>query len=101
MTSAWWGRAPWSPTASTSAIRSGSASSPSGRAAPATPSCASYAILRLARTYNRSPTAEQQRLELVYIERATLRFDLQLLWEALQAKIASRGNIKARGEPTV
>jgi lipopolysaccharide/colanic/teichoic acid biosynthesis glycosyltransferase len=65
------------------------------------PGCASYAILRLARTYNRSPEAEQRRLELEYVERASLRFDLQLLWEALQAKIASRGNIKARGEPTV
>jgi lipopolysaccharide/colanic/teichoic acid biosynthesis glycosyltransferase len=65
------------------------------------PSCVSYAILRLARTYNHSPVAERQRLELEYVERASPRFDLQVLWEALRAKLASRGNIKARGVPSV
>lgn len=64
------------------------------------PGAASYAILRLAWTYNRSPVDEKKRLELEYVERRSLRFDLALFAEVLRAKIASRGNIKARGEPT-
>ena len=65
------------------------------------PGAASYAILRLARTYNRSPMAEKMRLELEYVDRHSLAFDVALFREVLRAKIASRGNIKARGEPTV
>jgi hypothetical protein len=45
--------------------------------------------------------AEKMRLELEYVDRQSLRFDLARLKEILRAKIASRGNIKARGEPTV
>ncbi|MGI8422559.1 MAG: sugar transferase [Chloroflexota bacterium] len=65
------------------------------------PGAASYAILRLARTYNRSAMAERQRLELEYVDRRSLRFDLALCGEVMRAKIASRGNIKARGEPAI
>lgn len=65
------------------------------------PGLVSYAVLRLARRYNGSSMAERQRLELLYVHRQSLAFDLLILRAALRAVVASRGNIKARGRPTV
>jgi lipopolysaccharide/colanic/teichoic acid biosynthesis glycosyltransferase len=63
------------------------------------PGAMSCAILRLARHYNQTPVVEKQRLELEYVARQSLWFDLRLLAAAVRAQIASRGNIKARGKP--
>lgn len=59
----------------------------------------SYAILTLASTYNASNMADRQRLELDYVRRQSLAFDLPLLARALTAVARSRGNIKLHGKP--
>jgi lipopolysaccharide/colanic/teichoic acid biosynthesis glycosyltransferase len=64
------------------------------------PGLVSYAILRLGRTYRRSPMAARQHLELEYVARRSLRFDLAVFGAAVRALIASGGNIKSRGLPT-
>jgi lipopolysaccharide/colanic/teichoic acid biosynthesis glycosyltransferase len=63
------------------------------------PGMFSLAILQLGRAYNASDPALKQRLEVEYVENASLRFDLRVLLRAVGAHIASRGNVKARGEP--
>jgi len=64
------------------------------------PGYASYAILKLATRYNASSTGEKQRLELDYVRRQSLLFDLYVLAATLWAIVASAGNIKLRGKPT-
>jgi lipopolysaccharide/colanic/teichoic acid biosynthesis glycosyltransferase len=64
------------------------------------PGLVSYAILRLASTYNRSPMTERQRLELEYVARRSFRCDLAVFGAAVRALIASQGNYKAQGAPT-
>jgi lipopolysaccharide/colanic/teichoic acid biosynthesis glycosyltransferase len=54
------------------------------------PGVASYAILRLGRTYNRAPTDEKLRLEIEYADRQSLQ------WEPLRAIVASRWKVKSR-----
>lgn len=50
------------------------------------PGVVSYAILRLASTYNHSPPEQRLRLEGFYVDRASLGFDLRLLASAASAR---------------
>ena len=82
-----------------------------GRVAPTTatwrrilsvrPGYVSYAILKLGARYNTSSPTEKERLELDYVDRQSLLFDLYVLGATLWALLTSRGNIKARGKPAV
>jgi lipopolysaccharide/colanic/teichoic acid biosynthesis glycosyltransferase len=63
------------------------------------PGLISLAVLKLARNYNASSQAIRKKLELEYVERRSLAFDLGMLLKSGQALIASRGNVKARGKP--
>ncbi|HEV2458910.1 MAG TPA: sugar transferase [Ktedonobacterales bacterium] len=65
------------------------------------PGFVSYAILMLGAHDNTSSPAEKEWLELDYVSRQSLRFDLYVLAATLRALLTSRGNIKARGKPTV
>ena len=65
------------------------------------PGVISYAILRLGRNYNASSQPLRNRLELEYIQQQSTLFDLRVLRKATQALVASRGNVKARGKPTI
>jgi lipopolysaccharide/colanic/teichoic acid biosynthesis glycosyltransferase len=57
------------------------------------PGMISYAVLRLARTYNDSSPQQRLRLEATYVERAGLGFDVRLLARAVGAVFRSRGNV--------
>ena len=66
------------------------------------PGLLNYAVLKLGRTFGPSAGANmplKQSLELEYIHRQSLWFDLSLLIRYIWAQIASRGNVKLRGEP--
>lgn len=66
------------------------------------PGLFNYAVLKLGRTFGPSSAASlphKQALELEYIDQQSLRFDLRLLARFARAHLASRGNIKMRGEP--
>jgi lipopolysaccharide/colanic/teichoic acid biosynthesis glycosyltransferase len=65
------------------------------------PGLLSFAIHKLARQYNASSWELRNKLELEYVQNQSLAFDLQILREAARALVASKGNIKARGEPAV
>jgi sugar transferase EpsL len=65
------------------------------------PGYVSYAILRLGARYNASSSAEKERLELEYVSRQSLRFDVHVLAATVWALLTGRGNIKARGKPAV
>ena len=65
------------------------------------PGMFSPAILQLASQYNKSPHAIKQRLEQEYARQHSLAYDLRLLGRSLRAFIASRGNPKARGQPSI
>jgi lipopolysaccharide/colanic/teichoic acid biosynthesis glycosyltransferase len=63
------------------------------------PGMVSWAIHCLGREYNASSQALKKRLELEYVAKRSMGFDLWLLWSAGRALVASRGNVKARGRP--
>jgi len=63
------------------------------------PGCVGLAVLSLARTYNESDPRTKQQMELEYVERQSLLFDLKLFAQAWRDHFRSSGNIKARGEP--
>jgi lipopolysaccharide/colanic/teichoic acid biosynthesis glycosyltransferase len=66
------------------------------------PGLLNYAVLKLGKTFGPSRAnnlALKQELELEYIEKQSLAFDLQLLLEIIRAHIISKGNIKMRGVP--
>ena len=66
------------------------------------PGLFNYAVLKLGRTFGPSNAGNLPRklaLELEYIDRRSFRFDAQLLIRFARSHVASRGNIKARGEP--
>lgn len=65
------------------------------------PGVISYSTLRLAREFNASSQGVRKRLELDYLRQRTLGFDMQVLRRAVRALIVSRGNVKARGEPSI
>lgn len=65
------------------------------------PGYVSYATLTLASAYNSSDTTVRQRLELEYIQRQSVIFDLRVLARVLAAHLRSRGNIKLHGTPQV
>lgn len=61
-----------------------------------------YAVLKLGSTFGPSSAGNldlKRELELEYIQRQSLAFDLQLFWRSIWAHIASGGNVKARGKP--
>lgn len=62
------------------------------------PGVISYAVLGLARDFNASSQPVRKCLELDYLRQQSLRFDMQVLHNAVRAFIASRGNVKARGK---
>ena len=64
------------------------------------PGVISYAVLGLARDFNASSQPVRKRLELDYLRRQSLGFDMKVLRRAVRALIVSRGNVKARGEPS-
>lgn len=63
------------------------------------PGYVSYAILTLGNAYNGSDTTVRQRLELEYVQRQSVIFDLRILARVLAAHLRSRGNIKLHGKP--
>jgi lipopolysaccharide/colanic/teichoic acid biosynthesis glycosyltransferase len=63
------------------------------------PGVVSYAILSLARTYNSSSPQQRLRLEVAYVDQASLGFDVRLVLRAVGALLRSRGNVKTRGSP--
>lgn len=65
------------------------------------PGMFSFAILGLAKKYNSSSYDTRNHLELEYIQRRSLTFDLQVLLRSIRGWISSRGNMKARGNPLV
>jgi lipopolysaccharide/colanic/teichoic acid biosynthesis glycosyltransferase len=61
-----------------------------------------YAVLKLGKTFGPSKAGNlllKQELELEYIQKRSLLFDLQLLFRFVWARLVSRGNVKARGKP--
>jgi lipopolysaccharide/colanic/teichoic acid biosynthesis glycosyltransferase len=68
------------------------------------PGLFNYAVLMLGRTFGHSSAGNlglKQELELEYIQKRSLLFDLQLFWRTVVAHIASKGNVKARGVPAI
>jgi lipopolysaccharide/colanic/teichoic acid biosynthesis glycosyltransferase len=68
------------------------------------PGLFNYAVLKLGKTFGPSKAnnlALKQELELEYIEKRSLLYDIRLFLRILVAHIASRGNIKARGVPLI
>jgi lipopolysaccharide/colanic/teichoic acid biosynthesis glycosyltransferase len=65
------------------------------------PGAISYAILGLARDFNASSQPVRKHHELEYLRQRSLGFDLHVLRRAVRALIASRGNVKARGVPSI
>lgn len=65
------------------------------------PGYISWAILKLASAYNTSPWPLKLQLEEEYLQNKSLVFNLFILRKAVQGLIESRGNIKARGVPSV
>jgi lipopolysaccharide/colanic/teichoic acid biosynthesis glycosyltransferase len=63
------------------------------------PGMISLAVYRLGRKYNASSQPVRQKIELEYIQKQSLMFDLWMFLKSGQALIASKGNVKARGEP--
>lgn len=61
-----------------------------------------YAVLKLGKTFGPSKASNlplKQELELEYIQKQSLVFDLQLFFKFVWAHIVSGGNVKARGKP--
>jgi lipopolysaccharide/colanic/teichoic acid biosynthesis glycosyltransferase len=61
-----------------------------------------YAVLKLGRIFGPSGASNlplKQELELEYIQKQSLVFDLQLLSKFVWAHVVSGGNVKARGKP--
>ncbi|MBV7333402.1 hypothetical protein KFU94_35240 [Chloroflexi bacterium TSY] len=50
--------------------------------------------------FNRSSPEIKRQLELDYVQKQSLRYDLQVLKGVIQKLIASRGNIKSWGKLT-
>jgi sugar transferase EpsL len=65
------------------------------------PGYISWAILELASAYNRSPWSLRFQLEEEYIQKKSVVFDVLVLRKAVQRLIASKGNVKVRGVPSV
>ena len=68
------------------------------------PGLFNYAVLKLGKTWTPSRTINpelNQELELEYLDKRSLKSDLKLFIDSLYAFIASKGTIKARGEPDV
>jgi lipopolysaccharide/colanic/teichoic acid biosynthesis glycosyltransferase len=70
------------------------------------PGLFNYAVLKLGKTFGPSKASNlplKQELELEYIQKQSLVFDLQLFVKFVWAHIVSGGNIKARGkaDPTL
>lgn len=63
------------------------------------PGMISPAILALGRTFNSSPQHVKNRYELAYVDDNSVFRDLRLMISGVRAMIASRGNVKMRGEP--
>lgn len=63
------------------------------------PGYMSYAILKLGAGYNASSLSEKERLELEYVSRQSLFFDVYVCATTLWAHFRSSCNIKARGKP--
>ena len=66
------------------------------------PGLFNYAVLKLGRTFGPSSAGnlpQKLALELEYVDRQSLRFDLHILARFVRAYVASRGNVKARGKP--
>lgn len=61
----------------------------------------SYAILVLATEFNSSNPERKRQLELDYVQKQSFWYDMQIMRRAIRATIASKGNIKMRGKPTV
>lgn len=64
------------------------------------PGILSYAVLMLAKDFNSTSQAERNKLELEYIKKQSLSYDVNILLASLKKWVASGGNIKARGIPT-
>jgi O-antigen biosynthesis protein WbqP len=61
-----------------------------------------YAVLKLGKTFGHSKAGNlplKQALELEYLQKRSLAYDLRLLVRFVWAHIVSGGNVKARGKP--
>ena len=61
-----------------------------------------YAVLKLGKTFGPSKSSNlslKRELELEYIQKQSLTFDLQLFLKYVWAHIVSGGNVKSRGKP--
>lgn len=65
------------------------------------PGYISWAILELASAYNKSPWSLRLQLEEAYLQKKSMVFDVLVLRKAVQKLMASKGNVKARGVPSV
>ena len=66
------------------------------------PGLFNYAVLKLGKTFGHSKDSNlrlKQELELEYIQKQSLAFDLQLFSKFVWAHIVSGGNVKLRGKP--
>ena len=65
------------------------------------PGYISWAILELASAYNKSPWSLRLQLEEAYLQKKSMVFDVLVLRKTVQKLMASKGNVKARGVPSV
>jgi lipopolysaccharide/colanic/teichoic acid biosynthesis glycosyltransferase len=65
------------------------------------PGCLSYAVLALAAEFNSSSPDLIRRLELDYIQKQALGYDLRLIERGIRKLIVSKGNVKKWGKPTL
>jgi len=68
------------------------------------PGLFNYAVLKLGKLWTparRTDPILNQELEMEYLQKQSVKFDLQLLVNAVRALFLSKGNIKERGEPDV
>jgi lipopolysaccharide/colanic/teichoic acid biosynthesis glycosyltransferase len=65
------------------------------------PGCISYAVLALASEFNNSSPDRKRKLELDYVAKQSLGYDLQVMRSSIQKLMTSQGNVKARGKPSI
>jgi sugar transferase EpsL len=65
------------------------------------PGSINYAVLVLATEFNGSSPELKRKLELDYVQKQSLGYDLQVMGRWIQKMIASQGNVKTRGKSSL